>query len=156
MHSTDGHHGAIQPASEIEGFGEFNPEISVNRQLGFSKDVVEWVELHRNSYHIDELCHLVTGDMMCFPKDTQITMCNGSVKNICDVSVGDIVLSNPEPRKVVAIYSRHQAENDKLITIKAIKGLPLTTTKEHIVKCVPKESVEVGIYKGNKTKTICY
>jgi hypothetical protein len=152
MHSTDGHHGAIQPASEIEGFGEFNPEISVNRQLGFSKDVVEWVELHRNSYHIDELCHLVTGDMMCFPKDTQITMCNGSVKNICDVSVGDIVLSNPEPRKVVAIYSRHQAENDKLITIKAIKGLPLTTTKEHIVKCVPKESVEVGIYKGNKNK----
>ncbi len=64
MHSTDGHLGAIQPADEIEGMGEYSPEISVRRQLGFAKDVVEWVDLHRHTYDIDELAHIVTGDLV--------------------------------------------------------------------------------------------
>jgi len=64
MQSTDGHHGEQQEASEVEGFGEFSPEIGEQRQLGFARDVVEWVELHRHSYEVPELHHLVTGDMI--------------------------------------------------------------------------------------------
>ena len=84
MHSTDGHHGAIQPADEIEGFNEFSPEISTKRQLGFARDVVEWVELHRNAYNIDELCHLVTGDMI-----------NGTIQR------GDVTNAWPAPVQAI-------------------------------------------------------
>jgi len=64
MHTTDGHHGSVQAADEIEGFNEFSPEISKRRQLGFAKSVVEWVELHRHTYEINNLHHLVTGDLI--------------------------------------------------------------------------------------------
>ena len=63
-HSTDGHHGMEQKASEIEGFNAFSPEISEARQLGFTKEFIEWVDLHRHNYIIDEMTHIVTGDMI--------------------------------------------------------------------------------------------
>jgi len=61
---SDGHHGACQEPNEIEGFNEFNPEIGRARQLHYASDVVEWVELHRHSYKIDELHMLVAGDLV--------------------------------------------------------------------------------------------
>ena len=64
MQTTDGHHGAVQAADEIEGFGEFSPEISERRQLGYAKSVVEWVDLHRHTYTINHLHDLVTGDLI--------------------------------------------------------------------------------------------
>lgn len=63
-HSTDGHHGMVQPADEIEGFGEFSPAISVKRQLGYASGLVEWVEIQRHGYRIDDFHHVVTGDMV--------------------------------------------------------------------------------------------
>jgi hypothetical protein len=63
-HSTDGHHGMIQEGSEIENFNAFSPEISTARQMGFIKEFLEWTELHRHNYTIDEMTHIVTGDMI--------------------------------------------------------------------------------------------
>lgn len=62
LHITDGHHGAVQEADEVEGFGVFSPELSFARQLGFVKDVLDWTELHRTVYSIPEARFVVTGD----------------------------------------------------------------------------------------------
>jgi hypothetical protein len=60
----DAHMGAVQRASEIEGFGEFDPEICRNRQLSFIKKVIEWVDVHRTAYTVDECVVLVLGDLI--------------------------------------------------------------------------------------------
>lgn len=64
LHVTDAHHGAIQVADEIEGFGRFSPDLSRRRQFGFINDVLDWVELHRSAYDVREARFLVTGDLI--------------------------------------------------------------------------------------------
>jgi hypothetical protein len=60
----DAHMGAVQKASEIEGFGEYSPEISWERQTGFIEKVLDWVEVQRSAYKIDECVVLVLGDLI--------------------------------------------------------------------------------------------
>jgi len=63
-HITDGHMGQVQSSEEIEGFGEFNPEICRSRQIDFAIRFNSWVDKHRKGYPIDE-CHvIVTGDLI--------------------------------------------------------------------------------------------
>lgn len=60
----DSHYGAIQNPSEIEGFGEFSPEICEKRSMKFVDEVIRWTKLNRQSYTIDN-CHvLVAGDLI--------------------------------------------------------------------------------------------
>lgn len=62
-HFTDWHMGAVQEPEEIEDMGEFNPQILEHRILKqYVPRFLEWVHLHRNSYQIDELVILDTGD----------------------------------------------------------------------------------------------
>jgi DNA repair exonuclease SbcCD nuclease subunit len=56
--------GAVQGASEIEGFCAYSPEIARARQLGFIRSFLEWVALHRHAYTIDTAHVLVTGDLI--------------------------------------------------------------------------------------------
>jgi hypothetical protein len=60
----DSHYGAIQNASEIEGFGEFSPEICERRSMTFVSEVIKWTELQRSSYVIDTAHVLVAGDLI--------------------------------------------------------------------------------------------
>jgi hypothetical protein len=64
VHITDAHHGAVQLASEIEGFGVFSPDLSRARHHGLISDVLEWVEMHRFGYSIPECRFAVTGDLI--------------------------------------------------------------------------------------------
>jgi len=64
VHVTDAHHGAVQQANEVEGFGVFSPDISRARQYGLIKDVLDWVALHRLAYSIPECRLIVTGDLI--------------------------------------------------------------------------------------------
>lgn len=64
MQISDAHMGAVQMPDEIEGFGEFNPEICEQRQMDYAQSFVNWVEMHRWSYKIDEVAILVTGDLI--------------------------------------------------------------------------------------------
>jgi hypothetical protein len=61
---TDGHMGAVQPANEIEGFNEFNPEICHRRQIDFIERYNKWIDRERLSYTINECVILVTGDLI--------------------------------------------------------------------------------------------
>jgi hypothetical protein len=64
MRISDGHHGAVQLADEIEGLNAFNAAISRKRQLGYAASLVDWVDLHRHAYTIPDLHVIVTGDMI--------------------------------------------------------------------------------------------
>jgi hypothetical protein len=64
MHITDSHMGAVQRADEIEMFNEFNPEICDKRNMAFARMFVDWNNLHRKGYTIND-CHvLMTGDLI--------------------------------------------------------------------------------------------
>lgn len=63
MHWTDWHMGSIQEAEEVEGIASFSPEILEERILDrLVPEFIEWVNLHRHSYHVDHLVVLDTGD----------------------------------------------------------------------------------------------
>jgi len=64
MQIADAHMGAVQQPNEIEGFGEFNPQICHDRQMDFALRFCKWADRKRLSYPIDECSVLVTGDLI--------------------------------------------------------------------------------------------
>ena len=64
MRISDGHMGAVQLPDEIEGFGEFNPELCHSRQVDYAQRFCKWVDVNRGAYQIDEVAVLVTGDLI--------------------------------------------------------------------------------------------
>jgi hypothetical protein len=64
MQISDAHMGSVQVADEIEGFNEFNPDICEQRQIKYVQSFVEWVNMHRASYVINECSVIVTGDLI--------------------------------------------------------------------------------------------
>jgi hypothetical protein len=150
MQVSDAHMGAVQEADEIEGFGEYNPLISDRRQIDYATRVLKWVQKKRMAYKVGELSILATGDLLCFPSGTMITLSNGSVKNIEDVMVGDEILSDPEPRKVLALHCRDKKSDERILQVKTCKGLPLIATSGHVVKRIKREYLETGWNPGGK------
>lgn len=59
----DTHYGAVQQASEIEGFGEYSPELCEKRCMKFAHDTNNWVKSQRSAYNIPNLHVLVVGDL---------------------------------------------------------------------------------------------
>ena len=64
MRISDGHMGSVQMPDEIEGFGEFNPELCRSRQIDYAQRYCKWVDVHRTGYQIDEVAVIVTGDLI--------------------------------------------------------------------------------------------
>lgn len=64
MQISDGHMGAVQDASEIEGFNEYNPEICHSRQIDFATRFCKNIERQRLAYDINKCNVLVTGDLI--------------------------------------------------------------------------------------------
>ena len=60
--SSDGHCGMVQPADEIEGFGEYNYKIFHARKMDYIKRFVKWINVQRQGYSINECCLIDTGD----------------------------------------------------------------------------------------------
>jgi hypothetical protein len=63
-HITDSHMGAVQEASEIEYFNEFNPAVCDARNMGFTDSFIKWAQLHRSAYNINNAHVLMTGDLI--------------------------------------------------------------------------------------------
>lgn len=61
---SDVHYGAVQEASEVEGFGVYSPEIAEARSMEFVAKVARWTSLHRSNYKIERVAVLVTGDLI--------------------------------------------------------------------------------------------
>ena len=64
MRISDGHMGAVQMPDEIEGFGEFSPEICRARQVDYAQRFCKWVDVNRGAYQVDEASVIVTGDLI--------------------------------------------------------------------------------------------
>lgn len=61
---SDSHYGAVQQPSEIEGFGEFSPEICEKRSMEFISNVVTWTKAQRSIYNLETAHVLVAGDLI--------------------------------------------------------------------------------------------
>lgn len=60
----DSHYGAVQRKSEVEGFGEYSPELCESRSMEFIRRGINWVNVHRTAYQVDTAYVLVTGDLI--------------------------------------------------------------------------------------------
>lgn len=101
VHVTDAHHGAVQAASEVEGFGEFSPALSRARQFGLVKDIVDWVEMHRHGYSIPECRMLVTGDLISGDIHDELRVTNAFPAPVQAVEAGEILA------KQAAMFAPH-------------------------------------------------
>lgn len=61
---SDVHLGEIQEASEIENFGIYNPDIARSRCLSYITRGIDWIDLQRHVYKLDECVVLVLGDLI--------------------------------------------------------------------------------------------
>ena len=64
MMVNDGHHGMCQDADEIEGFNQYDPQISYNRQMAYAEMLLNKVEMQRTAYKVPELVVLALGDLI--------------------------------------------------------------------------------------------
>ena len=89
MQINDGHMGQMTMAREVEGFGEYSPELCRLRQLNYARKVLEWVDLHRNSYTINELVVPVLGDMISgdIHEELRVTNAFPSPVQACEAAV---------------------------------------------------------------------
>lgn len=62
LHLTDLHNGEVTKKDEVDGFGEFNPEIFTERLQALATKVIEITNVKRSGYHIPHLHILGTGD----------------------------------------------------------------------------------------------
>ena len=51
---NDWHVGKVQPADEIEGFGEFSPELAKLRMRSYCESFQKWVQAHRSVYTVGD------------------------------------------------------------------------------------------------------
>jgi hypothetical protein len=61
---SDSHMGEVQESNEIEGFNEYNPDICDRRSIDYITRFIEWVDVQRHGYTINECAVLVTGDLI--------------------------------------------------------------------------------------------
>jgi len=75
LHFTDWHYGMVQEPDEIEYMGGFSPEVHEAYINNLIVDFVNWVELHRHNYTINEMAILCTGDLISgdIHRDLEVT-----------------------------------------------------------------------------------
>jgi len=90
-HWTDWHMGAIQDPAEVEGFGEFSPEILERRIMDCVERQLEWVELHRSNYRIEESVDLVTGDLISGGIHDELLWTNAFPEPVQAIRAGELL-----------------------------------------------------------------
>lgn len=105
MQVTDSHCGAIQIADEIEGFNAFDYETCRTRQMNYVSRFLNWVEVHRGAYKIDECSVIVTGDLISGDIHEELRVTNEFPAPVQCVRSGEILawqiaMLAPEFKKV--------------------------------------------------------
>ncbi|MDO8640223.1 MAG: hypothetical protein Q7R33_01655 [Nitrosarchaeum sp.] len=88
---NDLHYGAVQDASEVEGFGEFSPEIAKARMTSYTEKALNWVELHRTNYTINELVVLALGDLISGDIHDELRVTNAFPAPVQCVGAGELI-----------------------------------------------------------------
>ena len=108
-HWCDWHDGAVQEPEEIEGFREFNPEILRRELRNCERDQLEWCELHRTSYTINERRNLVTGDLISGGIHPELLWTNAYPEPVQAIRAGELLaeivaMQSPHYQKVVVDF----------------------------------------------------
>ena len=90
-HWTDWHDGAVQDPDEIEGFNEFNPAILRAGLRNCVRNQLEWMEVHRTNYRVDESRDLVTGDLISGGIHPELLWTNEYPEPVQAVKAGDLL-----------------------------------------------------------------
>lgn len=106
---SDSHYGAIQVASEIEGFGEFSPEICEKRSMKFIEEAIEWTELQRSNYMIAKAHVLVVGDLISGDIHRELSVTNAfpapqQVVGAARILASQIVALQPHFQEVIVHF----------------------------------------------------
>ena len=70
-------------------------------------------------------------NIMCFPKDTKITMHDGSLKNIQDIKIGDKVITHKGNIKSVTDTFVNEQREGKIVDVYGIPSNTFKCTKDH-------------------------
>ncbi len=108
-HWTDWHYGAVQEPDEIEGFREFNPGILKAELRSCVREQLDWVELHRTNYTIDESRDLVTGDLISGGIHPELRWTNACPEPVQAIEAGEllaelIAMKAPHYKRVVVDF----------------------------------------------------
>jgi len=88
LHWSDWHYGAVQVPDEIEFMGEFSPGILEARIQNLHADYLEWIEVLRNGYALDELVIIDTGDNISGDIHKELSVTNAFPAPVQSVKVG--------------------------------------------------------------------
>lgn len=110
LHLSDIHYGAVQPADEIEGFGEYSPQLAETRLTVLVDDVLRWVTAKRHGYNVSDLHVLLTGDYVSGDIHEELRVTNAFPTPVQAVDVGALLT------RVIAALSRHFSSTHVHIT----------------------------------------
>ena len=99
MRISDGHMGAVQLLDEIEGFGEYNPELARSRQVDYAKRFCKWIDVNREGYQIDEVAVIVTGDLISGDIHDELRITNAFPSPVQCVKAAEVLV---EQMRIVA------------------------------------------------------
>lgn len=100
-HLTDWHDGAQQESLEIEGLNEFSPVILREYVRNYVKDNLDWLELHRKSYTVNDVHLLLTGDYISGGIHEELRWTNAYPEPVQAIKAGELIA------EVVAMLSPH-------------------------------------------------
>lgn len=87
LHITDWHYGAVTKRDEVDGFGEFNPDIAETRIKFLAQSIIRKTEAQRHGYNVPNLHIIGTADFIsggihdelrvtnAFPEPVQAVKC---------------------------------------------------------------------------------
>lgn len=88
VHLTDLHEGEVTKKDEVDGFGEFNPDIFTKRLTSFGQFLIEHVKVQRAGYEIPNLHILGTGDYISGDIHDELKVTNAYPAPVQSVEAG--------------------------------------------------------------------
>lgn len=146
MHWTDWHMGEMQDPEEIEDVDEFSPEILEHRILQkLCPSVVDWVNIHRNNYKLDELVIIDTGDNIAGDIHQELQITNAFPSPVQCVraamlKAAAIKLLAPHFKKVTVHFL--VADNHSRLTKRCQAKQEGYNSFNYIVGCITRQSVD--------------
>ena len=144
---SDWHVGEVINPDEINGVNKYNSVISANRVWELVQKIKKIISIHQKVYPISKIWLPILGDM-CFPKGSNVTLEDGTIKPIEMISLDDLVVSASGVGKVKKVHERDydSAKEGKFIKLNVNKNIAIAGTSEHKVLVIPREVVETGHY----------
>lgn len=92
-HFTDWHIGEMIEKDEIEGFNDFSFDIAEKRIRTYVSKALDWTKLHRNSYSVNDLVVICTGDFISGDIHEELTRTNEFPVTLQCIKAGELLAS---------------------------------------------------------------